>query len=103
MFPTSKNFEGYGTWYQRVVFVYRERDIRSGISIQEALARPVNPGPALRLASHLLDLFSPLPPKVVEAVTFFCLQGVEGVENPLTFSAVVFPNSEDRAVEDRLD
>ncbi|XP_074096514.1 uncharacterized protein LOC141525787 isoform X2 [Cotesia typhae] len=95
MFPTNKNFEGYCTWHQMVVRIYGEKDIRSGISILEAVARPVNPGRALRLASRLLDLFGRLPPEVVEAVTFFYLQGIERVEDPSVFCEVVAPNFED--------
>ncbi|CAG5109329.1 Protein of unknown function [Cotesia congregata] len=95
MYPISKNFEGYGTWYQMVLRIYGEKDIRSGIHILKALARRINPARGLRLASRLMNLFGPLPPEVLEAVTFFCLQGIELVSEPWEFDAVIAPNSED--------
>ncbi|XP_074096512.1 uncharacterized protein LOC141525787 isoform X1 [Cotesia typhae] len=86
----SRSIEGLRTKFRKKL-----QDIRSGISILEAVARPVNPGRALRLASRLLDLFGRLPPEVVEAVTFFYLQGIERVEDPSVFCEVVAPNFED--------
>lgn len=47
------------------------------------------------LTSQFIDVFGPLPPEVVEAVTFFCLQGVEDEAEPSKFEDVVCPNCED--------
>ncbi|XP_044580412.1 uncharacterized protein LOC123262288 [Cotesia glomerata] len=95
MYSVQKNFEGYGTWYQMVVMVYGEKDIRVGIQILKDLARPVNPAEGLRLVSQLMDLFGPLSPEAVKAATFFCLQGIEFVSDPWGFEEVVSPNSGD--------
>ncbi|XP_074110440.1 uncharacterized protein LOC141537855 [Cotesia typhae] len=95
MYFTGRNFEGYGTWYQMAVMVHGEKDIRAGIEILEALARPVNPSRALLLASRFMDVFGPLPPEIVEAATFFCLQGAEGLAGSSDLEEMVCPNSED--------
>ncbi|XP_044589176.1 uncharacterized protein LOC123268288 [Cotesia glomerata] len=95
MYPTARNFEGYGTWYQMVVMVYGERDIRTSISILKALARPINPAQGLLLVSWLLQLFGSLPPEVVEATSFLCLSGIEGVADSSSFEEVMCPNHGD--------
>ncbi|XP_044597466.1 uncharacterized protein LOC123274033 [Cotesia glomerata] len=71
MYPTGRNFENYGTWYQYVTAVFGEQDLRCGIRLLRLMQAPLTPSEALDLAREWLVLFGPAGPEVTKFTLFF--------------------------------
>ncbi|XP_074112421.1 uncharacterized protein LOC141536078 [Cotesia typhae] len=95
MYPTKENFAGNGTWYQIAISVYGKKDVERGVRLLRRLARPITPVRALRAASRLVDVFERLPSEVLEAASFFYVEGLEGVGGPWALEEVMATNAED--------
>ncbi|XP_074101043.1 uncharacterized protein LOC141528735 [Cotesia typhae] len=95
MYTCEVNFESYGTWYQMVLMMYGERDLRRAIRLLAGLARHIHPREALFSASCLVTLFGSLPPEVVDAVVFFAFLDLAMVAEVQDFEEVLAPNHED--------